>query len=167
MDKNNQALEELIQTFKNFWDANSDLNTNNNQLSFKELEIDFNSAETLRKNHILLVFPSFITNQRASIGSTYQKKTNLLFLVRVYTNKNVQNIIHQAFVAKILNFFDTANLVLSFKSADTLITGGGIIREIPNWIISNVSSEYQAYEKKELSDIIALQTESDELILTE
>lgn len=150
MEKPISLIDDLNRAFSTFWE-NHDLNLIRNQIFYNEQALNLNDANLKQKDNLILVFPNVSGNSRRSIGSTYNLGTQILFVLRVHTNKNAGNTEHQKVIADLLKFFAVANPTNGFKTGDTLITGGAILPEIPEWIISNLSAEYEAREQTSLT----------------
>ena len=148
MEKSIQLISELNQAFNDFFNSTTDLKNDKNKLIYQEA--NFKSSDVKDKDNVILVYPNITRNERASIGTTYESRTLVLYALRLYTNKNSGNNEHQKLISLLLPFFKAANPSSGYKSGDTLITGGVIIPDLKEWIISTLSSEFTASEQAKL-----------------
>ena len=136
----------LVNIFYDFY-----LNTlllDEEKLFFDSNNLDFTNSDF---DYYVLVKPQFLSADRVSIGNTYNSRSSILFLVKIYTSFSQGNFYHQDFVDKLLRFFEERKSNQGFRYSNPLITGPVVDLELKNYLVTNLSSEYRVDTKKTLT----------------
>ena len=132
-----------------FWDFYvNTLGLDQNKIFFDSNQLDFSNTEF---DYYVLVKPQFLAPERASIGETYNSRSNVLFLVKIYTNLQQGEFYHQDFISKLLRFFEERKSNQGFKTTDPLVIGPTLDLELKNYLLTNLSSEYKVDTQKTLT----------------
>ena len=139
MDKVKQSIDNLNNSFDNFWDNYLEIPT-----YYKENELDFTTDLIKKQSHIILLSPVISNVERTSLGSTFNKRSEIIYNIKLYTQNQLGNIGHQAVLNNCLRFYHETQKEIQEALFRGSVSISGPIQDliIKNYIISQASGTY-------------------------
>ena len=129
-----QVIDFLNRDFNSFWDSYNKI-----PLYFNENDLKLESQD---EKQLALVYPTLSGSERTSLGDSYNRRTTILFSVRLYTLRTIGNIPHQTVTNKILEFFSTKRTSGAKPLTPPVIVGPVLIPDFPPYITSSISATF-------------------------
>ena len=142
-----KLIQEINSKFMLFWDPYF----NEYPIFFDQNLLNFKNSDVTSYGGVLLAMPSIQGASRTSLGNTYNSKTDLLYVLRIYSKLDNGIETHEALKERCVHFFSSLNLSVGYESGNIQTIGPAQLDLLQSYSITNVSRVFSVNETISLS----------------